>query len=208
MGTRELSPREEEIVALCVDGLTNDAIAHKLGLSVGTVNTYWVRIKLKVGGSGRTDTVVRIIKERADQALRAANFERESLLELIRQKEQGVLELRAALALLHLTMDQIKSTVWATDKELVLQLVANGEYPSTHFGVVWEVGKSVYDIFKTRDPEHPAIKAHLMALDGTDFEVRLDGEFSKLLLRATPLKDESGLVMGTIGIVNTVGSED
>ena len=70
MTTKELSPREDEILELCVQGLTNDAIAHRLGISVGTVNTYWLRIRMKVGGSGRTDTVVRIIKDRAEKALR------------------------------------------------------------------------------------------------------------------------------------------
>src|ERR1019366_6069457 len=75
MATKELSPHEAEIVELCVRGLTNDAIAQRMGLSVGTVNTYWLRIRLKVGGVARTDTVVRVIKERAERALGAANAE-------------------------------------------------------------------------------------------------------------------------------------
>ena len=96
---RDLSPREEEIVELCIKGLTNEAIALQLGLSVGTVNTYWVRIKLKVGGSGRTDTVVRIIRERAERALREANTERQGVAEIVAEKERGIVDLRAALAL-------------------------------------------------------------------------------------------------------------
>ena len=99
MATRILSPREEQIVELCVEGLTNDAIAHRLGLGVGTVNTYWLRIKLKVGGSGRTDTVVKIIKDRAEKALRDANVEREAISDLVASKEKSVVELRTALAL-------------------------------------------------------------------------------------------------------------
>lgn len=202
--TKPLSPREEEIVELCVEGLTNDAIAHRLNLSVGTVNTYWLRIKLKVGGSGRTDTVVRIIKERAEVALRAANVERADLVELIAEKEQGAIELRTTLALLHLAMDQIKSTVWATDLELHIHTLANGEFPSSHFGVVWEVGKTVYDIFKTRDPEDLAIGAHLRALDGEESASRLVGQFENMFLRVTPLKDEAGEILGCISILNIV----
>ncbi len=205
MATRELSPREEEIVQLCVEGLTNDAIAHRLGLSVGTVNTYWLRIKLKVGGLGRTDTVVRIIKERAEKALRDANTERDGILGIIAEKEQGVLDLRAALALLQLAMDQIRSTVWATDSDLAIHIIANGEFPETHFGVKWEIGKTVYDIFKTNDPKDKGVAAHLAALQGTETEVRLEGEFSNMLLRAIPLVDESGANMGCISILNSVG---
>jgi DNA-binding CsgD family transcriptional regulator len=204
VATRELSPREEEIVELCVEGLTNDAIAHRLKLSVGTVNTYWLRIKLKVGGSGRTDTVVRIIKERAERALREANTERNSLFEIIAEKERSLLELRAALALLHLAMDQIKSTVWATDRELNLAIIANGEFPSTHFGVKWEIGKTVYEIFKTTNTSEPAVAAHLAALNGREAEVRLSGEFANMLIRVQPLLDESGEIMGCISVLNTV----
>ncbi len=208
MATRELSPREEEIVELCVEGLTNEAIAHRLGLSVGTVNTYWLRIKLKVGGLGRTDTVVRIIKERAERALRDANVERKGLAEMVAEKEQAVLELRAALALLHLAMDQIKSTVWATDRDLEIAIIANGEFPSSHFGVMWEVGKTVYEIFKTTDPMHPAVAAHLTAIHGSECEVRLTGEFENLFLRVLPLTDEAGDVMGCISILNGINSEN
>lgn len=205
MPTKELSPREEEIVELCVEGLTNEAIAHRLSISVGTVNTYWLRIKLKVGGLGRTDTVVRIIKDRAERALREANQQRISLDELIADKERTLLELRAALALLHLAMDQIQSTVWATDKDLCIHILANGEMPSTHFGVKWEVGKSVYEIFKTKDDKDLAVSAHLNALLGAETEVRLTGQFKNMFLRAIPLTDESDEIMGVISILNVVG---
>jgi|SRR5579862_2906277 len=205
MATRELSPREEEIVELCVEGLTNDAIAARLGLSVGTVNTYWLRIKLKVGGQGRTDTVVRVIKERAEKALREANTERKEITEIVADKERGVLELRAALALLQMAMDQIKSTVWATDRDLSIHILANGEFPTTHFGVRWEVGKTVYEIFKTRDPADLAVAAHLAALKGVESEIRLTGEFANMFLRVLPLADEAGEIMGCISILNSVG---
>lgn len=53
-----LSPREGQIIELCAEGLTNEGLAHRLGLSIGTINTYWLRIKLKVGGKRKTDTVI------------------------------------------------------------------------------------------------------------------------------------------------------
>jgi len=205
--TKDLSPREEEILELCVQGLTNDAIAAKLGISVGTINTYWLRIRMKVGGSGRTDTVARVIKERAERALREANVERSDLTALLVTKERDLLDLRAALALLNLAMDQIKSTVWATDAELRIQIIANGQYPSTHFGVLWEIGKTVQQIFKSEDPTNPAIKAHLDALEGQESVQRLSGEFSNMSLRVLPLSDEldSTKVVGCISILNSIG---
>ena len=204
---KELSPREDEILELCIQGLTNDAIAHRLQISVGTVNTYWLRIRMKVGGSGRTDTVARIIKDRAEKALRESNVERADLAALLISKERDLLDLRAALALLNLAMDQIKSTVWATDTDLGIHIIANGEFPATHFGVLWEVGKSVYDIFKTHDPKNKAIAAHLNALKGEESVQQLDGEFSKLNLRVLPLRDEEepDKIIGCISILNSIG---
>jgi DNA-binding CsgD family transcriptional regulator len=204
MASRDLSPREEEIVELCVNGLTNEAIAHKLGLSVGTVNTYWLRIKLKVGGLGRTDTVVRVIRDRAERALHDASADQRELAEILAEKERLLLEHRAALALLHLAMDQIKSTAWATDRDLTIHIIANGELPSTHYGVRWEVGKTIYQIFKTLDPKHPAIAAHLTALTGKGGEFRLGGEFDNSLLRVLPLRGDAAEVIGCISVLNIV----
>ena len=101
-------------------------------------------------------------------------------------------------------MDQIQSTVWATDKELRLQIVANGEFPSTHFGVVWEVGKTVFEIFKTTNENHPAVACHYTALKGEECHARLTDEFANMTLRVMPLTDETGEVMGCISILNVV----
>jgi len=69
MKTIHLSNREKEIVELSCGGLTNEAISYRLNLSVGTVNTNWLRIKQKTGGFGRTDIVVKIVKDEAVRAL-------------------------------------------------------------------------------------------------------------------------------------------
>lgn len=205
MNSPELSPRESQVVELAIKGLTNEGIAHELDLSVGTVNTYWLRIRMKVGGVGRTDTVARVIKERAEKALREANVDRDSLAGHIADREHSLLEVRASLALLELAMEQIKSTVWATDKELRIYIMANGVMPTMHCGVLWEVGKTVQEIFKSDDLRHPPVAAHVDALNGKETTLRLKGEYSKMLLKALPLLDESHEIIGCIGIMNYVG---
>ncbi|MBI5708055.1 MAG: helix-turn-helix transcriptional regulator [Armatimonadetes bacterium] len=205
MTDKNLSPREAEIVELAIQGLTNEAIAENLGLSIGSVNAYWLRIRMKVGGVGPTVSVAHLIKERAERALRAANVDMANLSDHVARSERSLLELRASVALLHLAMEQILSAVWATDKELTLCIIANGAMPKSHLGVVWEVGKTVYQIFKTDDPKSPAIAAHLDALKGIESMIRLEGEFHKMVLRALPLRDETQMIMGCIGIMNYVG---
>lgn len=198
---KELSPREEQIIDLCSQGFTNEGIAHELNLSLGTVNTYWLRIRTKVGGSGRAEIVTRVIKERAERALREQNHSDDEA-----HAAQSLFDLRAPLALLNLAMEGIQSTAWATDRDLTIRIVANGELSARRSGMVFEVGKTVYDAFDTRDPEEPGVKAHLAALRGERSTVRLQGDLSKMVLRVMPLQNESNQVMGCVSLMTSLSS--
>jgi DNA-binding CsgD family transcriptional regulator len=207
-----LSPREMEIVELCCEGLTNDAIAYRLGLSVGTVNTYWLRIKLKTGGFGRTDAVVKVVKEQAEQALEAERIDWEGLakilvtrgkLDAIAQAER-ILEYQTSLALISLALDHLKATVWSTDSDLSIHMVVNGQLPADQLGMKWAEGSSVYDVFNTTDDKHPAVAAHIAALAGTASTQRLSGEFAGTQLKVNPLADDTGEVLLCISILSRI----
>ena len=198
MRKQALSRREEEIVELAIEGFTNDGIADKLNLSVGTVNTYWLRIRMKVGGFGRTDTVAKVLQHRAEREAVSVDDERQHMLESFGPR---ILEKRAALALLQLAMEQIQATVWATDTDLKIEVLANGEMPSHVGGVHWEIGKTIYEMFQTQDPKHPAVAAHLNALDGKETTVRLQRPYDHMALRTQPLRGEGDEIMGCIGVL-------
>jgi DNA-binding NarL/FixJ family response regulator len=53
-----LTPREEQVVALVADGLTNRGVAAELGLSEHTIKKYLLRIFDKVGTSSRVELVL------------------------------------------------------------------------------------------------------------------------------------------------------
>ncbi len=57
-GRTLLTPREEQVVALVADGLTNRAVATELGLSEHTIKKYLLRIFDKVGTSSRVELVL------------------------------------------------------------------------------------------------------------------------------------------------------
>lgn len=198
---KELSPREVQIVDLCIAGHTNEGIANTLGISFGSVNSYWLRIKLKVGGSGRTETIARIVESRAEIIVQDAKLERKHLAEIIAKKEHTIVELRAALALMQLAMDQLQSLVWATDLDLTVQLIGNIGHSNPRFGGVWEVGRTIFELFGTDDREQPAIAAHLAALVGKETKVQLTGELKDLCLIVSPLPDDSGETIGCISLV-------
>jgi DNA-binding NarL/FixJ family response regulator len=57
-GRSLLTPREEQVVALVADGLTNRQVATELGLSEHTIKKYLLRIFDKVGTSSRVELVL------------------------------------------------------------------------------------------------------------------------------------------------------
>ncbi|MBI3478656.1 MAG: response regulator transcription factor [Acidobacteria bacterium] len=57
-GRTLLTPREEQVVALVADGLSNREAAHELGLSEHTVKKYMLRIFDKLGISTRVELVL------------------------------------------------------------------------------------------------------------------------------------------------------
>ncbi len=57
-GVQLLTSREEQVVALVADGLSNREVAHELGLSVHTVKKYLFHIFDKLGISSRVELVL------------------------------------------------------------------------------------------------------------------------------------------------------
>ncbi|MGA7224203.1 MAG: LuxR C-terminal-related transcriptional regulator [Candidatus Acidiferrales bacterium] len=63
-GVNLLSKREETVVRLVADGLTNKAISSELHLSEHTVRNYLFRIFDKLGVSSRVELVLYCLQER------------------------------------------------------------------------------------------------------------------------------------------------
>ncbi len=66
-GLSLLTKREDEVVNLVAEGLTNREIAHKLGLSEHTVSNYLFRIYNKLGVSSRVELVLYALRQREDR---------------------------------------------------------------------------------------------------------------------------------------------
>ena len=59
---RPLSKRENEILALLKDGLSNPEIAENLNLSIKTIENHIRNIFIKLGAKNRTEAVVLAVK--------------------------------------------------------------------------------------------------------------------------------------------------
>jgi DNA-binding NarL/FixJ family response regulator len=58
LGIKLLTPREEQVVALVAEGLSNREVAHELSLSEHTIKKYLFRIFDKLGISSRVELVL------------------------------------------------------------------------------------------------------------------------------------------------------
>ncbi|HEY0868191.1 MAG TPA: LuxR C-terminal-related transcriptional regulator [Fimbriimonas sp.] len=61
-----LSVREREILDLAVDGCTDEMIAQSLAIATSTVNSYWVRIRSKLGQLSRTEIVSAMLRHESN----------------------------------------------------------------------------------------------------------------------------------------------
>lgn len=75
----ELSEREQQLITLASQGLTDTAIAHRLGISEPTVKSYWQRVRSKLGPYNRTELVAHALKEESEAAIEVLNGEVERL---------------------------------------------------------------------------------------------------------------------------------
>jgi DNA-binding NarL/FixJ family response regulator len=58
-----LSPREAEVLTLLADGAPNKVIAHRLGISVHTVQFHVAAILVKLGAANRTDAIATAMRQ-------------------------------------------------------------------------------------------------------------------------------------------------
>lgn len=86
-----LSQRENEILDLAIEGMTDQQIAHRLSISASTVNSYWVRIRGKLGPLSRTELVARSLREKARIELVQLQAQKDHFEKLagLRREEDG-----------------------------------------------------------------------------------------------------------------------
>lgn len=117
VSSRDLSRRESEILALAAQGLTDKAIAARLGISYGTVNTHWSRIRPKLSVGSRSEAVFVQATRLAEGALQQLS-EQNALLEAeVRKREESESKLLRDRCFLRALASKFPGVVWAVDRQ-------------------------------------------------------------------------------------------
>jgi DNA-binding CsgD family transcriptional regulator len=65
----ELSDKELAVLTHAAQGYTDEMVARELGIQTGTVNSYWVRIRGKMGNLSRSELVAKFVQKNADEKM-------------------------------------------------------------------------------------------------------------------------------------------
>jgi PAS domain S-box-containing protein len=111
-----LSKREDAILSYAIEGLTDIQIALKLDISQSTVNSYWVRIRGKLGQLSRTELVALALKQQHQEEMKSLLAQSEKLERQAAQRNQDDAHLRRA-ELYHAALDAMPEAVLVCDEE-------------------------------------------------------------------------------------------
>jgi PAS domain S-box-containing protein len=111
-----LSQREEEILQLSSQGLTDRQIALELGIRPGTINTHWSRIRLKLGAKTRSEAVAILLKTQAEEAAKHLTAERNRLRDRVRALEEDARRAGLAVKTLGAALRVLPIILWAADE--------------------------------------------------------------------------------------------
>jgi PAS domain S-box-containing protein len=108
------------------------------------------------------------------------------------------------LDLQRLVLEQLPAIVYTTDRDLRFTSGAGAALAKLGLKPQQLLGVTIGQYYQTDDPEHPALARHRRALAGEmmTFDVELHG--AVLENRLGPLRDESGAIIGTIGVCQDV----
>jgi PAS domain S-box-containing protein len=117
-----LSPREHQLLSLAAQGFTDNAIAHKLGISLATVGTYWGRIRIKFGPLNRTELVAIYLREEAANAVAELKADNQALLTKVAEHAKTEDMLRASLELFRGLIETAPDGIMLVNQEGVIEL--------------------------------------------------------------------------------------
>jgi PAS domain S-box-containing protein len=131
---------------------------------------------------------------------RAEQREAKTKVELEDRVKERTAELEKLNAQLHLMLDQLPSVLWVTDTNLVTTLSLGAGLQAFNLKPNQLVGTTLYEYYKTDDPDFYPIMSHRRALEGEPAHYELHWEGKVLSCYVEPMRDMDDNIAGVIGI--------
>jgi PAS domain S-box-containing protein len=144
-----LSPRERQLLEFATQGLTDNAIANQLGISLATVGTYWGRVRIKFGPFNRTELVAMYLKEEAAENIDALKRENEELIERVTEQARETELLEASRDLFRVLVETAPDAILLVNDKGQIELA--NEHARAMFG--YEAGDLVGQPLEILIPE-------------------------------------------------------
>jgi diguanylate cyclase (GGDEF)-like protein/PAS domain S-box-containing protein len=101
---------------------------------------------------------------------------------------------------LNFMLESVPVNLWSTDAKLNVTFSQGAGLNLIGMTASEQVGKTLYEILKTRDPSFAPLGAHLRALQGELVRYETDWRGRSFETRVEPLRDAEGRISGTVGI--------
>lgn len=148
----------------------------------------------QIGASGDLSARVGVTgKDELAFLANAINGMLEDLQHAETERDEG----RARLGMI---IEKMPAVLWTTDRDL--RFTSSVGAGLEHLGLKPNqmVGSTIYDYFRTEDPEFPVIVAHRRALAGEATSYEIEWQNRDFESHVQPLRDAEGEVVGVIGV--------
>lgn len=121
------------------------------------------------------------------------------LSDITKQKEIEIKKIETE-AKLSLISEQLPILIWLTDEDLKVTFAKGVVLKNVNISKEALIGKTLYEIFRTADPEHIVIKNALLALTGVSCSFQFDILGKHFTVYCEPFRSEEGKIVGCIGL--------
>jgi PAS domain S-box-containing protein len=118
-------------------------------------------------------------------------------LEVLRRSERRLRESESRLRLL---VEQMPAVMWSTDRELRFTSSVGSALKDLGLRANEVVGQSLFDFFRTDDPEFPPIAAHLRAVAGSSMSYEMSWKGRSFDTYVEPLFGGRREIIGSVGL--------
>lgn len=156
-----------------------------------------------VTGYASIDTALEAVAEKRIIAYETKPLDMERFLSFIRQVEErkrAEKTLRKKEWQLRFLLERIPCILWTMDTGLKYTSSLGAGLANLNQLPDEIVGKTLFEIAKTVDPESPSIKAHQQALSGVPVSYEVEREGRTFFCHVEPLHDDLGNIIGAMGL--------